>query len=516
LREVYVKVPRITLDPLWLALPTLLTLLYVGSLVQYPLDFWHNATTGRLIVASGTIPDRDTFTHTIAGQPVVNQSWLAEWAIYELFRVGGFPLVQFVAAICYATAIAVTTAGAWCRCRSARIAAVLAMASLGLAISNFGVRTQAVSFVLFAVELFALWQWPSRWWTVLIVGAAETIWTNTHGAFPLGIVLPGLFLTATIWVNWRREGLKALFDDRSVRMLSVCVIVALATAFCNPHPSRTLSYVFCLTSRASQRSIGEWQPTHLDTYTGAAMLASVLAAAAILAIGRKRPQAIELFLLLAFGGLALGAQRMVVWWAMVVAPVLAPHLAAALARRLSPSQRSEGQPAHVSSGRESGEEGWQQMLNWAMLLVLGLAVLMSTPWTRAYNPLLPPGKRQAHSDDEPWRMVEFLQQSAYRGRTFNSMEWGAYLTWHFDPALKVFIDSRIDFFPKRVWDDYVRIGNADPGWQELLDQYQVELVVWNRQLSDKLPTALTQSAHWKNVYQDPLATVFVRIGSAVP
>jgi hypothetical protein len=239
----HVKFSRITLDPLWLALPALLTLLYVGSLVQYPLDFWHNATTGRLIAASGAIPDRDTFTHTLAGQPVVNQSWLAEWAIYELFRVGGFASVQFAAAVCYAAAIAVTTAGAWRRCRNARIAAVLGLASLGLAISNFGVRTQAISFVLFAVELLFLWQWSGRWWTVLVVGAAEAMWTNTHGAFPLGTALPGLFLMATAWTNWRRDGLKAVFADRSVRVLAVCVVVALAAAFCNPHPSQTLSYV---------------------------------------------------------------------------------------------------------------------------------------------------------------------------------------------------------------------------------------------------------------------------------
>jgi hypothetical protein len=94
------KFPKITLDALWLALPTALTLIYVGSAVEYPLDFWHGAAIGRQIATEGAIPDRDVFTYTIAGQPVVNQSWAAEWAMYGLVRLGGFPLAQFAAALC--------------------------------------------------------------------------------------------------------------------------------------------------------------------------------------------------------------------------------------------------------------------------------------------------------------------------------------------------------------------------------------------------------------------------------
>lgn len=474
------KPPRITLDALWLALPAALALILVGSTVEFPVDFWHNAATGRQI-AAGTLPRCDTFTHTIAGQPIVNQAWLAQWAIYELVRLGSVALVQFAAAVCYAGAIAMVTAVTWFRCRNARVAAALALTTLALLASNLGVRTQAVSFALFAVEVFALWRWPDRWRTVLIVGVCELLWTNTHGAFPLGVVLPGLFLASAIV---RRE-------KKSV--LAVCVAVAAVAAFCNPQPAQTLDYVFNVASRASPRGIEEWQSAPWS------VMISAIAAVAIIVLGRRRPQAIELLLLVAFGVLALGSQRMIAWWAMVLAPALAPHVAAVVARWTSDS------PHHSPLPKGEGTA-----LNFVILVLLLAAVAFSTPWTRQWNPLLPACKRADHADDDPGAMIEFLARSPYRGRAFNPMEWGAYLTWHFDPAIKVFIDGRVDFFPDDVWDDYVRIGRAEPGWQASLDRRGVELVVWNRRWMSRLPTALKQSPRWKQVYEDDLAVVFVR------
>jgi hypothetical protein len=482
------KPPLVTLDALWLALPAALAMVLVGSMVEYPLDFWHHAATGRQITA-GAIPDRDTFTYTIAGRPIVNQCWLAQWAIYALVRLGGFGLAQFVAAACYAAAIAVVTAATWRRCRSARVAAALALATLALTMSNLGVRPQAISFLLFAVELFALWQWPDRWPTVFLVGLVEVIWTNTHGAFPLGVVLPCLFLTAAVFGPW--------WDDPQSRsgrigVLAACVVVALAAMFCNPHPTKTLGYVFNVTSQASQRGIEEWLPNVWIVLVAAAV------GATILVLGRRRPQAIELLLFGVFGALALTSQRMIAWWAMVMAPALAPHLAALVAGVLRVPATACG-----TCGVRS------RILNFTILLLLALVVAMSTPWTRARNPLLPPCKRQAHSDDEPWAAAEFLARSPYRGRAFSPMEWGAYLTWHFDPAIKVFIDGRVDFFPDDVWKDYQRIGRAAPGWQESLDRHSVELILWNCRLG-ALPAALSRSPRWKKVYEDDLAVIFVR------
>ncbi len=495
-----IRVPRITTGSVWLLLPPILTLVYVGTLVQYPLDFWHHLVTGRQIAHSGAASGPDLFTYTIAGQAIVNQSWLAQWTIYRLYDRGGFALVQFFFAACYALAIGLIGYTAWRRCQRTRVAAVLTLAAMALAASNFGVRPQAISLVLFTAELCLLWHCCDGWRSVAAIALIEMLWTNSHGAFPLGIVLPGLFLLATAATVWRRQAgtvysrSVAAWNDRYVWVYLACTAAALAAAFCNPHFRHTTDYFFVVASRSTQRQIGEWLPTELGAYTGTAFYASLLLAIAILAGNAKQVTTIETLLLLVFGILGCTAQRMVVWWGLLLPTVLAPHLAA-IARRW---------------GRMSAAKEVPAAANFVVLALLLVWAALGTPWTRAFNPLLPAGKRLAEPPGEPRAAVAFLRQTGFAGRLFQPMEWGSYLTWHLYPQATIFADGRIDSFPDPVWNDYVRIGNADEGWESLLDSYRIDCVVWDPKLSERLPAALRSSGRWEQVGSDSGCVVFRR------
>ena len=142
------KAPRLPLTVVWFVLPAALAVIYVWTAVELPVDFWHRAASGRLMWQTGTLAEQDAFTHTIAGRPILNQNWLAELAMYGLAAVGGFPLAQFAAGLCYAAAFAIITTLAWRRSGSVRLGAGLALVGLMLAASNLGVRSQALSTVL--------------------------------------------------------------------------------------------------------------------------------------------------------------------------------------------------------------------------------------------------------------------------------------------------------------------------------------------------------------------------------
>jgi len=503
---------RVRLGTVWLVVATLLTLVYVGTLVQYPLDFWNHLCVGRLIWDSGAIPRSDTFTCTIAGQAVVYQNWLVELVLYGIWRLGGFELAQAAIACCYAAAIGLTTWHAWLRSRSPRVSAGLALLSLALAVSNFGVRPQALSATLFAAELLVLGQWPTRWFTPLLVGMIELVWTNVHGAFPLGVVLPGVFVAGTVWTQLRQGGLSSVASGE-VRFYAASLLAAAAMAFVNPSPEKTLDYVFGVASRASQRQIGEWQATATVSYTAIIFFASLPLAAAVAWFRRKEFRAVDWLLLIAFAGLGFTAQRMVVWWALVLPPVLAPHLAGWLRAKLRGhvqlAQRREGSSAQSGPTAFSGEEE-RSTVNFILLCALLLLVVLSTPWTRFYNPLLPPEKRLLRSSDEPRQVVALLAERGFRGRVFQPLEWGSYLNWHLGPEVKVFIDAWVDFYPDEVWNDYRRIGLAEPGWEDALRRHQVDVVVWNRQLDMRLPAALIASPHWERLYEDDLCCVYIR------
>jgi hypothetical protein len=478
----------------WLTLPSLLAFVGVSLATDHPVDFWLHVNTGRLMWETGTLAGWDHFTCTIAGSEVVNQNWLAELATYGLYRIGGFELCQFAAASCYAAAIGLSVLLAWRRSGNAHAAAWAGLAGWALALSNFGIRPQAISTLLFAAELFVLWCSAGRWGTIAWIAVIQLIWANSHGAFVLGAMLPGIFLAAAISKHWGDGALRGALTDREVHTYLVCSLVAALAMFVNPQPSHTLDYVFNTSSLSLDRGIEEWLPTNFATLTGKAYFASLAGMLVLLGVSRRRLETVEWLLLATFLLLGAKAQRMVIWWAMIVPPIAAPRLAELLSRRRKPT-------AHDDE---------DDLAPWFVVAGLVLFILTTFPWTRSYNPLLPADRRIARGIHEPAGAVAYLRDSGYRGNVFAPVSWGAYLTCFLYPDVKVFNDSRIESFPDDVWNDYLQIGAAEGDWNAALQKYQIDLVVWSDRLSVELRAALRRSLAWREVYDDAECAIFRR------
>ncbi len=48
------------------------------------------------------------------------------------------------------------------------------------------------------------------------------------------------------------------------------------------------------------------------------------------------------------------------------------------------------------------------------------------------------------------------------------------------PQQKVFIDDRYDMYPTSVIYDYFDLTGAKPGWSQVLDKYDVDVIVWGK------------------------------------
>ncbi len=487
------SLPKISLGTVWMVLPIMLLLLMVWTNTNYPLDFWMHANQGRFMWQQQAWVQADTFTHTISGQPVLNQPWLAQLGMYLTVTLGGYKLAQFVAGLIYAFSFVIL---AWITRRgahNARVTAALVLLSVAVSAENLGVRPQALSAMLFALLLALLWTWAPRWWTIVGVAVIELLWTNVHGAFPLGIVLPSIFLTARCLEVAVARGLRNLAADKYVRCYLGCCLAAALLMFANPHGLRAIEYVAGVTSHSTSRQLEEWLPPTLGTMTGATYYGSIVVVLAILVFSKRRKRLRDLLLLAALLFLASRSQRMVIWWAMALPPILAPYCAALVQR-------------WCRAGALEERSKW----NLLALCALALFTMFATPWTRTSNPLLPSSKRQPAASDTPSGAANYLAIHDYRGRLYQPMEWGAYMTWALDPRAKVFVDSRVDFFPDTVWNDYVQIGTQPDQAEQLLDAYGVDAVVWDRRRAKVLVEVLQHSGQWQQVYQDPLAIVFFR------
>src|SRR2546426_12842267 len=83
------------------------------------------------------------------------------------------------------------------------------------------------------------------------------------------------------------------------------------------------------------------------------------------------------------------------------------------------------------------------------------------------------------------------------------------------PERKVFMDGRsYCVYPPSFYYANYTVHFAEPGWEQVLDRYEVSLVLWpsaeaaeNTALADLL-AALQASPHWKRIYEDHQATIF--------
>ncbi len=492
------RLPRLSLAAVWMVLPIVLIVMVVWTNSDYPVDFWMHVNLGQAMAAQGQLVTVDSFTHTIAGQPVLNQAWLAQLVTYGLFEAGGYALVQFVFGLLYAVAFGLLARVVYTRTGHVRLTAGLVLLAVSMSGENFGVRPQVFSAVLFSLLLTSLYRPRIGVFSVVAVGLIELAWVNLHGAFPLGIVVPGLFLVGRCSeVIYRGNGRRLYQDRLTVGYFACCMVAMMAMCF-SPQGLDVVRYVSGVTAHSTSRQLQEWLPPTLGTITGNGYFLSIVAVICLMGFHRGRASATDLLVLVALLVLAARSQRMVIWWAMALPVVLAPYakrlLSAQVRGRVSrPDERTFGNVLGVA--------------------VLVLVVLVSTPWTRTYNRFLPESKRSAQLQNEPRGAARYLQSLRPGTRLYQPMEWGAFFTWATDNRSLVFVDSRVDFFPDSVWRDYVLIGSRPDMAERLLDAHHVDVVVWDRRRGRLLTDELARSSAWQKVYVDRLSVVFRRCES---
>jgi len=443
--------------------------------------FWHLAAAQR-ILATHAWPTTNYYSFTAPNSQWLDYQWLAEVPMAVASHFGGPRGLMALLAALASLILLLLYYYAYLRSGNVKAAIAACIAVWPLLGLCFTLRPQLLGYVFLLIVLIFLERYrqglqKSLW----LLPAVFVLWVNTHGTFSFGILAVGIY-----WV----VGLKKLqlgeleghqWTPGRRRHLGLILFLCGLALLVNPYGPRLL---YGLAEPFSQplvmAYVDEWQPMAFNEFYGKWFLVLLFLFLLAPVVWRFRPRLEDMALMLIAAYMACVHQRIVVFFAILIAPLLA-----VLVARWWP-------------GYEAAKD--KPILN-AVLIGLFVAGLV------AFFPSAA-GLQRVIDLNQPRRAVDYLRSHPVPGPMFNDQFWGGYLIWAF-AGHPVFIDGRCDAYePSGVFLDYIKIMRLDPDALALLEKYGVRSCLIER--SAPLCTLLNSRAEWQSVYHDDLSVLYVK------
>jgi hypothetical protein len=335
--------------------------------------------------------------------------------------------------------------------------AAIAALALAVATGTWSERPLLLGLLFLGLSLLALdgrldprWLLPIGW-----------LWVNTHGSFPLGLLAVGV-----ITLGRRFEGESITSGLRALKLLAVGMLLG----GINPLGPKLLTFPIHLLGRQSiLNHILEWQAPRFIIPGQRLFLVQVAVAALLLA--RRRNWVLGLSMAV-FVPLALLSARNINVASLVLLMAMAPS--ARTERGLSGDQRARA-----------------ATLGTPILLCFGLLMTLVSTTKPAFDLSGYPMKAVTWIDAHTDITAERIATQDVIGNFIELIGNG---------HIPVFVDDRADMFPEAVFEDSIKLLDADRSWAEVLSRYHVTLVLWSA--TSPLAAVLEASPNWHIVYDD--------------
>ncbi len=492
---------RFSIKHLWALIILTGVFIFVNTHPIRPHDFWWHIAVGKAILENGQIPLVDIYSYTAYATPYPSYQvfWLMEILLYSIFRAGGAALIVFIQSLVLTSAYLLVLLTCLHQSNDWRVAAFSTAFAVALGINDWNVRPQVISFLLGAVFLYLIQRLRSglnpAW--AIILPLLMVIWVNSHGTFLLGILFVSLWMGEELWrliiVRWK-VGTSTNFCQ--VLVPGLILLITTLACFVNPAGFGILKYLRTLLGHSVvQNLVVEWAPPKMNTLVGGLFFTSLLMTGIILVFSPRRPTFFHLLGFLAMALLSCLTSRGIIWYGMVMAPVVAGH--------------SHALWVHVRRNKDlpKNYQG-KPLINWMFLCVIFGLGIITLPWFKEHLPM-PELKAGLISRETPIQATEYILQNHSPGKMFHAMSFGSFLIWAAYPEYQVFVDSRIELYPLAIWQDYLEISNAVGDWEEKLDRYGVNTLMLSQIEQPGLVEAVLSTDRWELVFSDHSALVFV-------
>lgn len=486
----------------------LLAILIFAMAARTPLDsdMWWHLRAGEVTWTARQPLLSDTFSSIQAGSQWINHSWLSQVGMYLLFRCGGYLALGAAVALLATLSMMLVYLQ---MSGSPLLRAFLLVLGAAVYAPVWTPRPQLVSLVLFAglAYLLYLYKWHQRnllWLSLPLF----ILWSNLHGGYVLGLLLMGSILVGELLNHGLGFDQDSMLSWRSCGQLAMWLLLAGLVVVINPNgvamwtiPFRTIGV------NAVQQSIDEWGSPNFHILIQQPMIWLLLATLGAIGLSNRRVDGSDLVSLGLFTYLALLARRNFGPFAVITLPILSRHLVSLIEDwrvynidrlnkwRMWTWFQHISQPPKEQTPLQLGIN----ILICAVLLVIALSklVLVSQPaFVQQHLQAMFPDRAAAWVDSQP-----------SKGKMFNDYNWGGFLIWRL-PEYPVFIDGRTDLYTDQQLADYVSTINGKPGWEQILSDNQISLVMIPPE--SVLAEQLNQNPDWRIGYGDETAVVYLR------
>lgn len=456
-----------------------------GRILGVDGDVGWNIAIGTLTLEHG-LPRTEPFLSGMLGQPTVHWEWLSQ-VIYALgYRIGGLDGVVTIASLL----IAMSLLGLYhaLRRRGASALPAVALTLVGAVLVAMTWTARAQLFSLLFTFWWAEWLWrywrDGKTWRLWLFPAVTALWVNFHAGWLGGIVLLGVAMALAWLIPSTRRMANA---TKMALALGGSLLATLLNPWGIGYWQHLLTFTFNpLVATYTQ----EYQSPNFHITPLLVYLALVFLLVAVWLVAARAGRRIDPLALAICGvwtALAFVYVRFVPLWPLICLPYLVEALPVSL------QQPVEGEAIGAARDWRMRLLGWvrgithrlgetsarvdrvERMVGrgvWPVAAV-ALAALLTLNGGRVPGQTQPLLHAQWDPHAFPVAAVQRLRvEGLPAGRGFNPYEWGGYLDQAL-PAYHVFIDSRSDVYSEQYLADYITITDVSPGWNRLLDHYQV-------------------------------------------
>jgi hypothetical protein len=423
---------------------------------------WH-IRTGEYILDNGRVPHTDLYSFSKPGAPWFAWEWLADVIDGALHRLAGLKGVVLAAGVMIAAfATTLVRRMVW-RGSHLLIALVVALLGVGASSIHFLARPHVFTLLLLSISVWMIESdrmRPSRrvWWLVPIAA----VWTNLHGGFLALIAVLGLTAAGTAAEVWVASG-RTIRD--ALRYFFLTAACGLATLL-NP-------YGWNLHVHIAQYLRSDWIRTAVEEFQSpsfrnenmlqfeALLLSGLIASAGLFA----RRRVVEGLWIVFWAHMALGSARHVPIYAAVAAPLVAMELSAWWNRATARA----GKGSLLTIVNQMAADSLPAFRRTSLLPFGAVLALMAMGQPIRWPTDFP-------SQLFPTQIVNQHAGLLARSRVLTTDQSADYLIYK-NPAQKVFIDGRSDFYGPEVGREFLAVTQGLPEWRDVMRKYGFDAVL---------------------------------------